>query len=184
MSDFMRANVMGEMKVNSMGGDSMSGAQNLAQNLTPQEYAKMEEFVKLSFDFARADDSQSLKIMLDNGLNPNLANHKGDTLLMLASYHNALHCVKLLLDFGANVDKPNDKGHTPLAGVCFKGHKKVAHLLLEAGANPNGFGGALSPINTAIMFRKKKILALLLQYSNTKLPLWKRLYAKVTKLGV
>lgn len=184
MSDFMRANVMGEVKVNSMGGDSMSGVQNLAQNLTPQEYAKMEEFVKLSFDFARADDFQSLKIMLDNGLNPNLANHKGDTLLMLASYHNALHCVKLLLDFGANVDKPNDKGHTPLAGVCFKGYIEVARLLLEAGANPNGFGGALSPINTAIMFRKKQILALLLQYSNTKLPLWKRLYAKVTKLGV
>lgn len=154
----------------------------MAENLSPDEYAKMEEFVKLSFDFARADDSQSLKIMLDNGLNPNLANHKGDTLLMLASYHNALHCVKLLLDFGANVDKPNDKGHTPLAGVCFKGHKKVARLLLEAGANPNGFGGALSPINTAIMFRKKEILSLLMKYSKKKLPLWKRAFATILRV--
>lgn len=154
----------------------------MAENLSAQEYAKMEEFVKLSFDFARADDSQSLKIMLDNGLNPNLANHKGNTLLMLASYHNALNCVKLLLDFGANVDKPNDKGHTPLAGVCFKGHKKVAHLLLEAGANPNGFGGALSPINTAIMFRKKEILSLLMKYSKKKLPLWKRAFATILRV--
>lgn len=155
----------------------------MAENLSPSEYAKMEEFVKLSFDFARQDDAQSLKVMLDNGLNPNLANHKGDTLLMLASYHNALNCVKLLLDFGANVDKPNDKGHTPLAGVCFKGHKKVARLLLENGASINGCGGALSPINTAIMFRKKEILTLLLQHSDRKLPLWKRLCVKFTRLG-
>ncbi|STQ84372.1 ankyrin repeat protein [Helicobacter fennelliae] len=152
------------------------------QNLTPQEYAKMEEFVKMSFDFARNNDADSLKIMLENGLNPNLANHKGDTLLMLASYHSAISCVKLLLDFGANVDVPNDRGHTPLAGVCFKGYAEVAKLLLESGANPNGFGETLSPINTAIMFRRKAILALLLQYNSKKLPLWKRLYAKLIGL--
>lgn len=152
------------------------------QNLTPQESAKLEEFVKLSFDFARSDDAQSLKIMLENGLNPNLANHKGDTLLMLASYHNALNCVRLLLDFGANVDTPNDRGHTPLAGVCFKGYVEVAKLLLESGANPNGFGETLSPINTAIMFRRKEILVLLLRYNSKKLPLWKRTFAKLTGL--
>lgn len=144
------------------------------QNLTPQEYAKMEEFVKLAFDFARNNDTESLKIMLENGLNPNLANHKGDTLLMLASYHNALACVCLLLDFGANVDTPNDRGHTPLAGVCFKGHTEVAKILLEFGANPNGCENkvVLSPINTALMFRRKEILKLLLRH--TKPTWWQR----------
>ena len=155
----------------------------MAENLTAQEYAKMEEFVKLSFDFARDDDAKSLKTMLDNGLNPNLANHKGDTLLMLASYHNALNCVELLLAKGAEVDKPNDRGHTPLAGVCFKGHSEVARLLLEAGASVNGCGGALSPINTAIMFRKKEILTLLLRYGDRELPLWKKLCVKFARLG-
>lgn len=144
-----------------------------AIKLTPDEYAKMESFVKLAFDFARNDDVASLQVMLDNGLNPNLANHKGDTLLMLASYHNALECVKLLLSKGANVDAPNDRGHTPLAGVCFKGYKEVAELLLEFGANPDGCGGALSPINTAIMFRRKEILALLLK--RHKLRWWQKL---------
>lgn len=175
--------------------DSFAG-----KNLTPQEYAKMEEFVKMSFDFARNNDAESLKIMLENGLNPNLSNHKGDSLLMLASYHNAFFCVRLLLDFGASVDKPNDRGHTPLAGVCFKGYIEVAELLLKAGANPNGcdenstingtgdFKGTarnsaiLSPINTAIMFRQKEILALLLSYNSKKLPLWKRLLAKCMRL--
>ncbi len=150
-------------------------------NLTKEEYEKMQEFVKFSFDFARQDDVHSLKIMLENGLNVNLANHKGDTLLMLASYHNSIECVKLLLEFGANVDKVNDKGHTPLAGVCFKGYEEVAKILLENGANPNGFegqGGALSPINTAIMFRRKEILSLLLRYNTQKLHFWQRLFLK------
>lgn len=144
-----------------------------ALKLTPDEYAKMESFVKLAFDFTRNDDAASLQVMLDNGLNPNLANQKGDTLLMLASYHNALECVKLLLSKGANVDTPNDRGHTPLAGVCFKGYKEVAELLLEFGANPDGCGGALSPINTAIMFRRKEILTLLLK--RHKLRWWQKL---------
>lgn len=153
-----------------------------ALKLTPDEYAKMESFVKLAFDFARNDDATSLQIMLDNGLNPNLANHKGDTLLMLASYHNALECVKLLLSKGANVDTPNDRGHTPLAGVCFKGYKEVAELLLEFGANPDGCGGALSPINTAIMFRRKEILTLLLK-RHKKLPLFKRILTRFLRIA-
>ncbi|MGX3011261.1 ankyrin repeat domain-containing protein [Helicobacter sp. 23-1044] len=133
----------------------------------------------MSFDFARNNEAQNLKIMLENGLNPNLANHKGDTLLMLASYHNALACVRLLLDFGASVDKANDRGHTPLAGVCFKGYFEVAKVLLSAGASPNGKGGALSPINTAIMFRRKEILSLLLAHSTQKIPLFKKILAKI-----
>ena len=153
-----------------------------SQNLTPQEYAKVEEFVKMSFDFARNNDAESLKIMLENGLNPNLSNHKGDTLLMLASYHNAISCVRVLLDFSAEVDRANDRGHTPLAGVCFKGFLEVADLLLKAGANPNGAGGALTPINTAIMFRRKEILALLLSYNSKTLPLWKQIYTKCMRL--
>lgn len=169
---------------------SQDFAPNVAtsQNLTQDEYAKMEEFVKMSFDFARNNEAQNLKIMLENGLNPNLSNHKGDTLLMLASYHNAYECARLLLDFGASVDKPNDRGHTPLAGVCFKGYVKIAKLLLESGASPNGIenpkskGAILSPINTAIMFGRKEILALLLSYNPKKLPLWKRLFAKCMRL--
>ncbi|RDU67017.1 ankyrin repeat domain-containing protein [Helicobacter didelphidarum] len=143
--------------------------------LSEQEYQKLEEFVKMSFDFARNNDVDSLQIMLDNGLNPNIANHKGDTLLMLASYHDSRDVVKLLLEKNADIDKPNDRGHTPLAGVCFKGYFEVAKLLLEAGANPNGGNGLLSPINTALMFRRKEILKLLLSYNKKKLNFWQKI---------
>ena len=85
--------------------------------LTPQEEQKLEEFCAKAFDFARENDKESLEIMLNAGLNINLANHKGNTLLMLAAYHNNIEVVKMLLERGAKVDKKNDKNQTPLL-VC------------------------------------------------------------------
>lgn len=146
--------------------------------LTPEEEQKLEEVCQLSFDFARNNDAQSLQILLDNGMNVNLSNHKGNTLLMLASYHNSIDCVKLLLKHKADVNKVNDKNLTPLSGVCYKGYTEVAKLLLEAGADPdktNGMG--LSSVDFAVMFRRKDILQLLEQYSQKKIGFLKRFWA-------
>ena len=40
--------------------------------------------------------------MLEQGLPPNLGNHKGDSLLMLASYHGHAEAARLLPDFYAD----------------------------------------------------------------------------------
>ncbi|TLD86157.1 ankyrin repeat domain-containing protein [Helicobacter sp. MIT 05-5294] len=146
--------------------------------LTPEEQSKLEELCAMSFDMARNNDFQNLETLLKNGLNPNLTNHKGDSLLMLASYHNSLECVKLLLQYKAEVDKANDKNLTPLSGVCYKGYAEIARLLLENGANPdfkNPMG--MTPYDFAIMFRRKEILELLAKYSNRKIGFFKKLWA-------
>lgn len=144
--------------------------------LTPEEELKMQTFVAQAFDFARHNDKESLEIMLNAGLNVNLANHKGDTLLMLAAYNNSMEVAQMLLERGALVDKKNDKAHTPLAGVCFKGHVKMAELLIKYGANPdedNGMG--LTPMNCAIMFRRSDIIELLLKHTKKKPTLFQRI---------
>ena len=145
-------------------------------SLTPEEEKRMEEFCAQAFDFARNNDVESLKIMLDHGLSVNFSNHKGDTLLMLASYHNSLEVADLLLSYGANVDQMNNKNQTPLAGVCFKGYDKMAEKLLKYGANPNA--GSFTPINCAIMFQRKEILKLLMKHTDKKPSLLQRLYIK------
>ncbi|RDU56181.1 ankyrin repeat domain-containing protein [Helicobacter sp. MIT 00-7814] len=135
--------------------------------LSDEERQKLEELCAQSFDFARADDVESLKILLDSGLNVNLANEQGNTLIMLAAYNNSLACARLLLERGADVDKRNDKGQTPLAGVCFKGYYEMAKLLIEHGADVDS-EGALSPMNCAIIFHRAEILKLLRQHSRKK----------------
>lgn len=141
------------------------------------EYDKqLEEFVAQSFDFARQNDKQNLEIMLNAGLNVNLANDKGNTLLMLAAYNNSLEVAQMLLQKGADVDKRNDKNQTPLAGVCFKGYYEMAELLIQYGADvdaDNGLG--LTPLNCAIMFRRNKIVNLLLKHKKQKISLMQKI---------
>ncbi|PZT49160.1 hypothetical protein B6S12_00780 [Helicobacter valdiviensis] len=146
-------------------------------DLSPQDKEKLEELCAMSFDFARQNDVESLEILLKNGMNPNLANHKGDTLIMLASYYNSLEAVKLLISYKADVDKVNDKNLTPLAGVCFKGYVEVAETLLKAGANPDKVNTAgLSPYDFAVLFRRKEIVKLIEHYSKKKLGFFKKIW--------
>ncbi|EFT9698345.1 Cj1386 family hemin-binding protein, partial [Campylobacter coli] len=90
--------------------------------LSLEEEKRFAELCKMAFNFARNNEYENLKIMIEAGLNVNLKTHKGDTLLMLAAYNNSYECAKMLLEKGALVDEKNDRGQTPLAGVCFKGY--------------------------------------------------------------
>lgn len=140
-------------------------SQNLTPNLTKDEERRYEELCAMAFDFARNDACENLEIMLNAGLSENLKNHKGDSLLMLASYHNSLPTAQMLLKRGARVDEKNDRGQTPLAGVCFKGYFEMAKLLVESGANireNNGLG--MTPFAYALMFGRKDIAKFFLEY--------------------
>ncbi|ANV98668.1 hypothetical protein BBW65_07595 [Helicobacter enhydrae] len=148
----------------------------MQQKLTLEEQDKLEELCASAFDFARQNDKESLEILLNAGLNVNLANHKGNTLLMLAAYNNSFEVTKMLLERGAEVDKRNDRNQTPLAGVCFKGYYDIAKLLVEYGADvdaDNGMG--LTPLNCAIMFRRTEILELLRQHSKQSLSFFQKI---------
>lgn len=131
--------------------------------ITQSEEARYEQLCGYAFNFARSDACEELAKMVDAGLNPNLKNHKGDSLLMLASYHGALQTTRMLIQKGAQVDAYNDRGQTPLAGACFKGNLEMVKLLVENGANidaNNGMG--LTPYSFAVMFGRSEIAQYLL----------------------
>ncbi|HIX62042.1 MAG TPA: ankyrin repeat domain-containing protein, partial [Candidatus Halomonas stercoripullorum] len=96
------------------------------------------EFATRMFDCARQGDTETLRELLPQGLPPNLRNHKGDSLVMLASYHGHLETTRLLLEHGADPELRNEQGHSPLAGAAFKGDLPMVKLLLEQGAEVNG----------------------------------------------
>jgi len=110
------------------------------------------------FDLARAGDLDQLGQYLLAGVQPNLTNDEGDSLLIIASYHGHEPLVRLLLEHGAHPEMPNAKGQTPLAGVTFKGHVSIARVLVEAGARADV--GAPSALEMARMFERTELIEL------------------------
>jgi len=86
-------------------------------------------------DLARGGLHDELTGMLNDGIDVDSCNERGDTLLLLSAYYGRDRCVAMLLDRGASVDKPNLKQQRPLTGACFKGYLAVVKLLIAAGAH-------------------------------------------------
>lgn len=109
----------------------------------------VQEFATRLFNMAREGDATLLDYV-DAGVDANLTNHEGNSLLMLAAYAGHANLVRGLIERGADVDKLNDRGQSPLAGVVFKKEDAIVDLLLAAGANPAA--GQPDAIATAEMF--------------------------------
>ncbi|GAA2229559.1 MULTISPECIES: ankyrin repeat domain-containing protein [Kitasatospora] len=119
-----------------------------------------DEVIELAgrlFDAARNGDTALLAGYLRAGAPADLANDRGDTLIMLAAYHGHAETVEALLAGGADPNRVNDRGQTPLAGAVFKGEDKVIAALLAGGADPRA--GAPSAVDTALMFGKDELVA-------------------------
>jgi ankyrin repeat protein len=117
------------------------------------------EFATRLFGLARTGDAAQLLAYVDAGVDPNLSNHKGDSLVMLAAYHGHGDTVRALLERGADPDRANDHGQTPLAGAVFKGETDVVVALMDGGADPSA--GQPSAVATAQMFERADLLELL-----------------------
>ncbi|MFC5906854.1 ankyrin repeat domain-containing protein [Streptacidiphilus monticola] len=109
------------------------------------------------FDLARDGDAAGLAAYVDAGAPADLANERGDTLLMLAAYHGHADAVRALIERGADPNRANDHGQTPLAGAVFKGVTEVVDALLAGGADPAA--GAPSALEAARMFGRAELLA-------------------------
>lgn len=130
--------------------------------ITPAEEARYAELQRMALDAARKGEIEILLPMLNAGMPVNLADEKGNSLLMLASYHGHFDLTKELLEHGAAPDQRNARNQTPLAGVAFKGGLAIAKLLVKHGADPNADqGGGRYPVQFAAMFGNPDIVALL-----------------------
>ena len=116
-------------------------------------------FAHRMFDLARTGSAEQLAAQIGAGLPVNLTNDKGDTLLILAAYHNHPGTVAALLEHGADVARVNDRGQTALAAAVFRKNAETVSLLLAAGADPAG--GTPSAADTATFFDLPEMAALL-----------------------
>jgi uncharacterized protein len=132
-----------------------------------QRYAELQN---LALDAARVGDTELLASMIQAGMPVNLQDLKGNTLLMLATYHGNVGTVTFLLEHKAEPDRRNLRNQTPLGGVAFKGYAEIAALLLDHGADLNADqGGGTTPLMLASLFGRTEMERLLQQRgANTK----------------
>jgi hypothetical protein len=127
--------------------------------VTETEEQRYAELQRMALDFARKGETQWLRDMVDHGLPVDLADEKGNTLLMLASYNGNVETTQMLLDRWADVDRNNHHGQTPLGGAAFKGYTEIVDLLLEYGAEIDADNGAgMTPIMFAAMFGRERVV--------------------------
>jgi ankyrin repeat protein len=77
-------------------------------------------------------DEPGLRAALVSGLDPNLINQNGWSLLMLAAVECDVPLGRLLLEFGANPALQNDKSDTALTLATRRGFELFAALLHES----------------------------------------------------
>lgn len=116
---------------------------------------EVREFATKMFNLARSGDV-SLLDYVDAGVDVNLSNQDGNSLLMLAAYSGHVDVVRGLLGRGADVELLNSRGQSILAGAVFKGDEDIVSVLLAADASPEA--GQPSARETARMFGREDLL--------------------------
>lgn len=118
-------------------------------------------FLRSMFELARGGETERLVDAVDAGVPVNLTNEAGDSLLMLAAYHDHPDTVRALLDRGADMARVNDRGQTALGAAVFRRSERGVTHLLAAGADPAL--GPRSALDIAHFFDLPEMLTLLRQ---------------------
>jgi ankyrin repeat protein len=124
-------------------------------DLTDDEMA----FLQGALDLAREGRTEELAEYVDSGLPVNLTSGSGDSLLILAAYHDHPETVEALLARGADTARINDRGQTALAAAAFRRSTRSVRALLAAGADPAL--GPKSALEIATFFELDDMLELL-----------------------
>ena len=95
------------------------------------------EFLNSEFDLVRAGDAETVAAYVDRGVPVDLTNANGDTLLLLAAYHEHPDLVRVLLERNADPNRVSGRAQTALVAAVFRQNLVIVEALLDAGADPS-----------------------------------------------
>ena len=127
----------------------------MTEALTADELALLHGVL----DLAREGRAEELAAAILSGVPVNLTGPTGDSLLMLAAYHDHPATVRVLLERGADPDRVNDRGQTALGAAVFRRSEELVRLLLDHGASIHA--GQRSAVAIAEFFELDEMAALL-----------------------
>jgi ankyrin repeat protein len=109
-----------------------------------------------------------VEFLVKRGVDPNLTNEHGETLLHQAAWSNDPETVRTLIRLGAQINVAGGDDHvlTPLQVACREGDVAIARLLLEMGADPNltKHLDGWSALHFAVFDNQAEIIKVLLEY--------------------
>ena len=94
-----------------------------------------EEMNRLLQAFLEIEEIEMAISFIQNGANPNLADHYGWTALMYAARHGTTEMVQALINAEANLDAQNNNGCTALMYAARWGTTEMVQALINAEAN-------------------------------------------------
>ena len=96
---------------------------------------------------AVSDDVDAMKLLVEQGANPNIPSYEGNTPLMVAAGigweggatqtwpDSLIPAVKFCLDHGADINAENMYGYSALHGAGYRGNNDLIKFMVEKGAN-------------------------------------------------
>ncbi|WP_380701732.1 ankyrin repeat domain-containing protein [Salinithrix halophila] len=90
----------------------------------------MEE-LELLFGYIEKEDVNSVKKLLEKGVNPNSQDKYGYTPLMVATYYNQPDIVRILMEKGSNLKTQNYNGITALMDASMKCRIEIVNEMLK-----------------------------------------------------
>ena len=127
----------------------------MSEDLTQEEL----DFLRGVLDLAREGQTEELAAVIDRGVPVNLTGGSGDSLLILAAYHDHPETVRMLLERGADPDRVNDRGQTALGAAVFRQSPASVESLLDHGADVHAGGRSAAEI--AAFFNLDEMASLL-----------------------
>ena len=116
-------------------------------------------------DAVEKQDAQQVTQLLQQKVDPNIAQVDGMTALHWAVYHDDFQTAQLLVNQGAQPEPQNRYGVTPLYSACLNGNPAIVRLLLKAGADANStFSSGETALKTASRTGNPEVVQLLLKH--------------------
>ena len=106
---------------------------------------------------AELGDVKGLERLLDRGSDPNTADAKGNTLLMIATREGHKDAVWTLIRRKANTNRRNQHGDTALMMASIRGDLEIGRMLLEFG-NAEVKHPGWAPIHYAAFYDKPEMI--------------------------